>query len=341
MKFPDMVHSLKPNPITNQQEWWRIWDFFSSHPESMHMFTFLLDDMGIPTDFRHMDGAGVHTFRWISSSGVEKFVKYTWDSHQGVTSLETEDEVKNITNPAHATLDLYTSIQNGNFPSWSLYVQIMDPKIVNDFDFDPLDPTKVWPVDLIPRIMVGVLTLNQTIDNFFAENEVLAFSPSNIVPGIYYSEDKLLQARLFSYPDTQRYRIGGNYLLLPVNAPRCPFQNHNYDGVMNFMNPTSAINYFPSQLNNIHNAPPYPTNTAPIDGRPTRGTIPKTDDFKQAGDRYRSFDAARKQRFIARLITTLQDPQITNGILTTMITYWTNVDNVTLGPALRAAFPPN
>lgn len=339
MKFPDMVHSLKPNPINNQQEWWRIWDFFSSHPESMHMFTFLLDDVGIPTDFRHMDGAGVHTFRWISASGAELYVKYTWESHQGVDNLETEDEVKNITNPGHATLDLYTSIENGDFPKWSLHVQLLDPKRINDFDFDPLDPTKIWPTDLIPSMEVGVLVLNETVDNFFAENELLAFAPSNIVPGIDYSEDKLLQARLFSYPDTQRYRIGGNYLLLPVNAPRCPFQNHNYDGVMNFGVPQSAINYFPSQLNNIRNAPAYPVDSAVQQGRPTRGTIAKTNDFKQPGDRYRSFDSARRQRFIARLIATLKDPQLTPGIRNTIISYWSQVDNVTLGPALRAAFP--
>jgi len=339
MNFPDMVHSLKPNPINNQQEWWRIWDFFSSHPESMSMFTFLLDDIGIPTDFRHMDGAGVHTYKWISSSGDEHFVKYWWISAQGVKSLETEDEVKNITNPAHATLDLYTSIEAGDFPSWTLQVQLLDPENVDKFDFDPLDPTKIWPYDLIPPVTVGVLTLNETVSNFFTETEQLAFSPSNIVPGIFYSEDKLLQARLFSYPDTQRYRLGSNYLLLPVNAPRCPFMNHNYDGAMNFVSRRSAINYFPSRINGVTNAPAYPTDTAPIEGQPTRGIIPKTNDFEQPGIRFRSFDDARQNRFIARLIGTLQDPQLPIPVRSIVIGYWDNVDNKTLGAALHRAFP--
>jgi len=334
-----MVHSLKFNPVNNQQEWWRIWDFFSHHPESMHMFTFLLDDMGIPTDYRHMDGAGVHTYRWISSSGEENFVKYTWISQQGVKSLETEEQVKEITNAGHASLDLINSIKAGNFPKWTLQVQLLDPDHVDDYDFDPLDPTKIWPEDLIPPIQVGVLTLNETVTNWFTQNEQLAFSPSNIVPGIYYSEDKLLQARLFSYPDTQRYRLGGNYLLLPVNAPRCPFHNHHYDGDMNFVTRSSPINYFPSTLNGDTNAPPYPTNTEYLQGQPTRGTIPKTNDFKQPGERYRSFASARQKRFIARVIGTLEDPQLTSGIRSTIIGYWSKVDNTTLGPALRRAFP--
>jgi len=286
-----------------------------------------------------MDGAGVHTYRWISKTGDELFVKYWWISHQGVRSLETEEQVKQITNPSHATLDLYNSIQNGDFPSWTLQVQLLDPANVDKFDFDPLDPTKIWPYDLVPPLNVGVLTLNETVSNFFSETEMLAFSPSNVVPGIFYSEDKLLQARLFSYPDTQRYRLGGNYLLLPVNAPRCPFMNHNYDGALNFVSRSSPINYFPSKINGVTNAPPYPTDNEPISGIPTRATIPKTNDFEQPGDRYRSFAYERRERFIGRLIETLRDPQLPAGVRATVIGYWDQVDNQTLGPALHHAFP--
>eukprot|EP00026_Physarum_polycephalum_P007982 Phypoly_transcript_08055.p1 GENE.Phypoly_transcript_08055~~Phypoly_transcript_08055.p1 ORF type:complete len:505 (-),score=95.63 Phypoly_transcript_08055:45-1559(-) len=339
IKFPDMVHSFKPNPVNNQIEWWRAWDFFSSHPESLLTFTYLFDDVGVPTDFRHMDGAGVHTYRWISASGKEKFVKYWWFTQQGVASLETDEQVKNITNADYATLDLFTSIEAGEFPSWILKVQVLDPADVDQFDFDILDPTKVWPFDKVPLIEVGIMTLNETVSNYFTETEQLAFAPSNIVPGIFYSEDKLLQARLFSYPDAQRYRLGGNYLLLPVNAPRCPFMNHHYDGVMNIVKRSSEINYFPSKINGVTNAKPYPTDTAPIYGTPTRGVVPKTDDFTQAGQLFRSYDPARQQRFIGRLVGTLQDPKLPDGIREIIIGYWNQVDCNTLGPALRRAFP--
>jgi catalase len=304
----------------------------------MHMFSHLLDDIGIPADFRHMDGSGVHTYKWISATGKEKFVKYTWVSHQGVVSLINDSQVQAITNPQFATLDLYTSILKGDYPSWTLQVQLLDPTDVI-LGFDPLDPTKIWPTDVVPLITVGVLTLNQTLDNIFNENEQLAFSPSNVVPGLFYSDDKLLQARLFSYPDTQRYRLGGNYLLLPVNAPRCPFLNHQYDGVMNFVTRTSEVNYFPSRVEPwIQNSPPFPTDTAPLAGTPTRGIIPLQDDFQQPGQRFLSWDKPRQDRFIARLVATLQPP-LPVPIRTIVIGYWTKVDNTILGPALRRAFP--
>lgn len=338
MKFPDMIHSLKPNPVNNQQEWWRIWDFFSSHPESLHMFTHLLDDIGIPADYRHMDGHGVHTYKWISKAGVEWFVKYTLLSHQGVVSLINDDQVKNITNPGHATLDLYDHIKAGNFPKWTVQVQILDPKNITDLDFDPLDVTKTWPVDHFPLKTVGVLTLDENVDNYFTDTEQLAFSPSSIVPGIYYSDDKMLQARLFSYPDTQRYRLGGNYQLLPINAPRCPFHNNNRDGVMNFVHRTSEVNYFPSRVDTVTNAPAYPTNTEPLSGVPTRGVIPLTNNFKQAGARFLSFASDRQQRFIARLIATLAPP-VAVDTRNIVIGYWSQADNTILGPALRKAYP--
>jgi len=339
IKFPDMIHALKPNPVTDQQEWWRIWDFFSSHPESMNMFSHLLDDIGIPADYRHMDGWGVHTFKWISAKGVEKYVKYYWQSSQGIKNLWNDSMVNAINNPwGHATLDLYESIRKGDFPKWTLKVQILDPAKVPQLDFDPLDPTKIWPEDLIPFMEVGVMTLNETISNVFNENEQLAFSPSNVVPGIYPSDDKLLQARLFSYPDTQRYRLGSNYLLLPVNIPRCPFLNHNYDGAMNFVSRSSEVNYFPSRVEPVKAAPAFPTDQAPLSGVPTREIIPLTNDFEQPGVLFLSWDSARQNRFIARLVITLQPP-LPKNIRDIVIGYWTQVDNSILGPALRAAFP--
>jgi len=235
-------------------------------------------------------------------------------------------------------MDLFNSIQAGNYPSWNLMYQIMDPADVSMLDFDPLDVTKIWPENLYPLNPLGVMTLNRTVDNFFAENEQCAFSPSNIVPGVYYSNDKLLQARLFAYPDTQRYRLGGNYLLLPVNAPRVPYHNNNLDGVMNFVKRTSAINYFPSNLNGVSNAAPYPIPSDVITGQRTRQVIATQNNFEQAGVLYNSWPTDRQNRFLNRLIATLQPP-VSVSTRNIIIGYWNQVDSNTLGPALQAAFP--
>ncbi|CAN1315545.1 unnamed protein product [Linum perenne] len=199
MKFPDMVHALKPNPKSHIQENWRIMDFFSHHPESLHMFTFLFDDIGIPQDYRHM-------------SGKAYYVKFHWKPTCGVKSLLEDEAIKvGGANHSHATQDLY--------PEWKLFIQTIDPDHEDRFDFDPL----------------GRLVLNKNIDNFFAENEQLAFCPALVVPGVYYSDDKLLQTRVFSYSDTQRHRLGPNYLQLPANSPKCSHHNNHHDGFMNFM----------------------------------------------------------------------------------------------------------
>jgi len=236
MKFPDMVHAFKPNPKTNLQENWRIVDFFSHHPESMHMFTFLFDDVGIPLNYRHMEGFGVNTYTLINRAGKPHLVKFHWKPTCGVKCL-LDDEAVTVggTCHSHATKDLYDSIAAGNYPEWKLYIQTIDPDHEDKFDFDPLDVTKTWPEDIIPLQPVGRMVLNKNIDNFFAENEQIAFCPAIIVPGIHYSDDKLLQTRIFSYADTQRHRLGPNYLMLPVNAPKCAHHNNHHDGFMNFM----------------------------------------------------------------------------------------------------------
>ena len=236
MKFPDLIHAFKPNPKSNIQEYWRVLDYFSHLPESLSTFTWLFDDVGIPQDYRHMEGFGVHTFTLINKAGRVRYVKFHWKPTCGVKCL-LDDEAKRIggDNHSHATQDLYDSIKAGNYPEWKLFIQTMDPEDEDKFDFDPLDVTKIWPEDIIPLQPVGRMVLNKTVDNFFAENEQLAFSPSVIVPGIYFSDDKMLQCRTFAYGDTQRHRLGPNYLLLPVNAPKCAHHNNHYDGFMNFM----------------------------------------------------------------------------------------------------------
>ncbi|RWW61524.1 hypothetical protein BHE74_00031416 [Ensete ventricosum] len=249
MKFPDMVHALKPNPKSHIQENWRILDFFSHHPESLHMFTFLFDDIGVPLNYRHMDGSGVHTFTLISREGKATYVKFHWRPTCGVKSLLEEEAVTvGGNNHSHATQDLYDSITAGNYPEWKLFIQTMDPDHEDRFDFDPLDVTKTWPEDIFPVQPVGRMVLNKNIDNFFGENEQLAFCPALVVPGVYYSDDKLLQTRIFSYSDTQRHRLGPNYLMLPVNAPKCAHHNNHYDGFMNFAHRDEEVVSYYSNL---------------------------------------------------------------------------------------------
>jgi catalase len=336
LRFPDMVHALKPNPVSNRQEWWRIWDFFSHFPESVHMWTWVLADVGIPRDYRHMNGFGVHTFKWINRAGDWVYVKYHFLTRQGVASLIDENEIKEIVsrNHHHATADLYDAIARGDYPKWTLFVQIMSPQQAANEMWDPLDPTLTWPIAKYPLIEVGELTLNRNVDNFFNENEQSAFAPSNIVPGIYYSEDKLLQARLFAYPDTQRYRLGGNYLMLPINRPLNTDTNNMHGGRMNFMERTSHINYFPSSLQQIVEAPKYPTRSEVFTGRAVRSS-PKSSasTFAQAQERLRSLPPDEYARFTQRLIDSYQDPRITSDIRNIWIGYWRQVEP-SLGDAL-------
>ncbi|KAB2022230.1 hypothetical protein ES319_D07G194500v1 [Gossypium barbadense] len=268
MKFPDMVHALKPNPKSHIQENWRILDFFSHHPESLHMFTFLFDDIGIPQDYRHMDGSGVHTYTLIDKAGKAHYVKFHWKPTCGVKNL-LEDEAITVggANHSHATQDLYDSIAAGNYPEWKVFIQVMDPADEDRFDFDPLDVTKTWPEDILPLQPVGRMVLSKNIDNFFAENEQLAFCPSVIVPGIYYSDYKLLQTRIFSYSDTQKHRLGPNYLQLPANAPKCVHHNNHHEGFMNFMHRDEEVNYFPSRFDPARHAEKYPIPTAICSGK--------------------------------------------------------------------------
>ena len=236
IQFPDVIHAFKPNPKSHIQEYWRVLDFLSFHPESMLTFAWLFDDVGVPINYRHMEGFGVHAFTLINKAGKVTFVKFHWKPTCGVKSLLEEEAIRvGGTNHSHATQDLYESIANGNYPEWKLFIQTLDPADEDKFDFDILDTTQIWPEDLVPLHPVGRLVLNRNIDNFFAENEQLAMNPAHVVPGIHYSDDKMLQARLFAYSDTHRYRIGVNYLQLPVNAPKCAHHNNHYDGAMNFI----------------------------------------------------------------------------------------------------------
>ncbi|KAH0900761.1 hypothetical protein HID58_040264 [Brassica napus] len=300
------------------------------------MFTFLFDDIGIPQDYRHMEGSGVNTYMLINKSGKAHYVKFHWKPTCGVKSLLEEDAVRvGGTNHSHATQDLYDSIAAGNYPEWKLFIQVIDPADEDKFDFDPLDVTKTWPEDLLPLQPVGRMVLNKNIDNFFAENEQLAFCPAIIVPGIHYSDDKLLQTRVFSYADTQRHRLGPNYLQLPVNAPKCGHHNNHHEGFMNFMHRDEEVNYFPSRYNPVRHAEKYPTPPAVYAGKRERCVIEKENNFKEPGERYRYFPPERQERFIRRWIEALSDPRITHEIRSIWISYWSQADK-SLGQKLAS-----
>ncbi|GAA0136423.1 catalase [Paenibacillus sp. YSY-4.3] len=314
IKFPDMVHSLKPAPDTNIQDPARYWDFMTLSTESTHMMTWLFSDNGTPANYRQMDGFGVHAFKWVNAAGKVTYVKYTWKSKQGVATFSAA-EVGEVQGRDfnHATRDLYDNIQQGTFPQWELHVQLMPVEDLDRWGFDPLDPTKVWPEDSYPLVKVGTMTLNRNPDNFFAEVEQSAFSPSVLVSGIEPSEDKLLQGRLFSYPDTQRYRLGANYLQIPVNCPYAPVRNHQRDGLMNVKQDPSPINYEPNSFDDgPKEAPAYRDSVMPLSGQAGRERIVRTDDFTQAGELYRSFSAEEKNNLIQNLVNDLsQTPEQT------------------------------
>ncbi|KAJ9146875.1 hypothetical protein P3X46_029091 [Hevea brasiliensis] len=274
-------------------------------------------------DYRHMDGSGVNTYTLISKAGKAHYVKFHWKPTCGVKSL-LEDEAIRVggSNHSHATQDLYDSIAAGNYPEWKLFIQTIDPADEDKFDFDPLDVTKTWPEDILPLQPVGRLVLNKNIDNFFAENEQLAFCPSIVVPGVYYSDDKLLQTRIFSYSDTQRHRLGPNYLQLPANAPKCAHHNNHHDGFMNFMHRDEEVNYFPSRYDLVRHAEKYPIPPAILTGQREKSVIPKENNFKQPGDRYRSFSPDRQERFVRRWVKALSDPRVTYEIRSIWISYW-------------------
>lgn len=252
MKFPDLVHSVKEAPDRAfpqaQSAHDNFWDFISLMPEAMHMVMWTMSDRGIPRSFRFMEGFGVHTFRFVNAEGQSKFVKFHWKPKQGLQSVLWDEAVKiNGADPDFHRRDLWGAIQNGDFPEWELGVQVFDEEFADRFDFDVLDATKLIPEEDVPVRIIGRLVLDRVVDNFFAETEQVAFCTQNIVPGVDFTNDPLLQGRNFSYLDTQIKRLGGpNFTHIPVNAPKCPFAHFQQDGHMAMHNPTGRANYEPN-----------------------------------------------------------------------------------------------
>ncbi|NKK77854.1 catalase [Rhizobium leguminosarum] len=255
IKFPDVIHSVKPEPDKEfpqaQSAHDNFWDFITLTPESMHMIMWVMSDRAIPRSFRFMEGFGVHTFRFVNAADVSTFVKFHWKPKLGLQSVAWNEAVKiNGADPDFHRRDLWQAIQSGNFPEWELCVQLFDQDFADTFDFDILDPTKIIPEEILPVKPIGRLVLDRMPDNFFAETEQVAFMTQNVPPGIDFSNDPLLQGRNFSYLDTQLKRLGGpNFTHLPINAPKCPFHNFQQDGHMAMRNPVGRVNYQPNSWN--------------------------------------------------------------------------------------------
>ncbi|HEY4538933.1 MAG TPA: catalase [Faecalibacter sp.] len=306
IKFPDMVHAFKPSPITNgASDANRVFDFFSNLPESTHMLTWLFSDYGIPANYRQMEGNGVHAYKWVNANGEVTYVKYKWVPQQEVKNL-TQEEADKIQSTAieHATLDLRNEIEKGNFPKWDLYVQMLKREDFDKLDFNPVDVTKVWPESVAKFVKVGTMTLNENPTNYFQQVEQAAFSPGTLVPGIEASEDKLLQGRLFSYFDTQRHRLSGNFQQIPVNASKNQVTTYNQDGYMSIREQKGDVNYQPST-----NVPEvkdnakfkYSKSVFPAGTTTAQATIDKENNFKQAGDLYKSFSKKDQDNLIKNL----------------------------------------
>jgi len=311
LKFPDFIHSQKRDPFTNVQEPDNVWDFFSLSPETTHQFVWLFGDRGIPADYRHMDGFGSHTFQWMNAKGEGVWVKYHFKTDQGIKCL-TAQEAARIAgeNPDHSQLDLLRAIEGGQFPSWTLKVQLMPFADAAKYRFNPFDLTKVWSQKDYPLQEVGKMILDRNPDNYFADVEQTAFNPAHFVPGIGPSPDKMLQGRLFAYGDAHRYRLGINHTQLPVNRPHAAeARNYGRDGFMRFDgNSGRAKNYEPNSFDGpVQSNEPH---SAPIEIHGSTGSFEwehhrNDDDFVQAGDLYRLMGDEEKVRLVANIAGSL------------------------------------
>jgi len=313
IKFPDMVHSFKPAPDTNfptsSSANSRFWDFISLSPESTHMITWLFSDRGTIRSYRKMEGFGVNTYIWVNVKGKGVYVKYHWKPAAGIETIDRQESTRLAgEDPDVATRDLYDWIASGKTVEYELKVQLMPFEDEFKLDFDPLDATKTWPEDKYPLMKVGKMVLDRNPENYFAEVEQAAFCPASLVPGIEPSADKLLQGRLFSYADTQRHRLGPNYLQIPINMPKVPVNNNQRDGSMqSSAGLTGTVNYEP---NTLGGGMPMESGDAtfggrPIDGAEMRRKISLTNDFQQAGERYRSLSRKDQDHLVDNIVDPL------------------------------------
>ena len=331
MKFPDFIHTQKRHPATNLKNADMFWDFLSLTPESIHQVTVLFSDRGTPRSYRHMNGYSSHTFMWYKNQKQYYWVQLHFKTEQGIQNFtgEEADKMRGI-DPDVATRDLYEAIEKGDYPSWRLEVQIMTPEQAKTYRFDPFDITKVWPHADFPPMDVGRLVLNRNPENYFADVEQAAFSPANFVPGIGPSPDKMLQGRLFSYHDTHLHRLGPNYHLLPVNAPKaCEMENYERDGAMRTdNNGAGGPNYWPNSFGGPDPDPEVAPPPLDISGMAARHAYELGDvDFVQAGNLYRDVMTAEdRQHLVSNIVGHLKNAQKRIQLRQTALFYKADAD---------------
>ena len=309
LKFGDFIHTQKRDPETNLKSPTMMWDFWSLSPESLHQVTILFSDRGTPDGYRHMDGFSSHTFSLINSKNELFYAKWHFKTKQGIKNFTREqaDEMRGK-DPDYAQRDLFESIAKGDFPKWRVSVQIMPEKEAETYHINPFDLTKVWPHRDYPLLEVGELVLDRNPLNYFAEVEQAAFEPKNIVPGMGFSPDKMLQARLISYPDAHRYRLGVNYDSLPINQAQCPVHTYNRDGAMRFDgNSGSAVNYEPNSFNGPAQDPAYRERPRTIAGSVDRHNHRLDSDYySQPGNLFRLLAPDARERLIGNIVASMK-----------------------------------
>lgn len=308
LKFQDFIHSQKRHPQTGLRDAAMQWDFWSLSPESLHQVTILFSDRGIPATYRHMDGFSSHTYSLWNHQGERFWVKWHFKSQQGIQCL-TNDEAARIAgaDPDYHRRDLFTAIQQGDYPKWSVKIQIMPEKEADTYAIHPFDLTKVWPHKDYPLMDVGVLALKRNPENHFAEIEQAAFEPGNMPPGIGASPDRVLQARLLSYPDAHRYRIGINYAQLPTNKPQCPVHTYHRDGHMRLDgNGGRQVSYQPNSFAGPVDDKQFSEPPLSISGQADRyDHRTGHDDYTQPGNLYRLMNEEQKQQLIRNIAASL------------------------------------
>ena len=309
-KFPDFIRTQKRDPKTNLRNPTAMWDFWSLSPESLHQVTILFSDRGLPKSYRHMHGFGSHTYSFINTNNQRFWVKFHFKTMQGIHNLTDGEAAKLVGNDREThQRDLFEAIERKDFPKWKFCVQIMSEMDAEKTPYNPFDLTKVWPQKDYPLIEVGIMELNCNPDNYFADVEQSAFEPSNVVPGISVSPDKMLQFRIFAYADAHRYRLGStNYADLPVNKPRCPVHHYNRDGVMRFDgNYGGAVNYEPNSFGGPVEDPRFKEPLLKISGDADRyDHRVGNDDYTQAGNLFRLMSADQKDQLIGNIVSAMK-----------------------------------
>ncbi len=311
LKFPDLNHAVKRDPRTNLRSARNNWDFWTSLPEALHQITITMSERGIPATYRHMHGFGSHTYSLLNAQNERYWVKFHLKSQQGIRNLTDEEAAALIGKDREShQRDLYESIEKGDFPKWNLKIQVMPESGASHCDFNPFDLTKVWPHKDFPLIDVGVLELNKNPENYYAEVEQSAFNPANIVPGIGFSPDKMLQGRLFSYGDAQRYRLGVNHHLIPVNQARCPVHSYHRDGAMRVDgNGGGTLGYEPNSLGQWQEQPDFREPPLRLEGAADHWNHRDDDDdyYSQPGALFRIMTAAQREVLFANTARALGD----------------------------------